>query len=94
MVRLVDIEKISKIARIDLSEKEKETFSKDLEDVLVWLKNLDKIRIGKDTQPTFQPTDSKNVTRDDIIRPGLDQKTALSNTKNKEKGYFKGPQAL
>ncbi|MBW6451735.1 MAG: Asp-tRNA(Asn)/Glu-tRNA(Gln) amidotransferase subunit GatC [DPANN group archaeon] len=91
---MIDIDKISKIARITLSEKEKENFSKDLEDVLLWLKDLDKIKVTKDIEPTFQPIETKNVTREDIVEPSLEQELALSNTENKENGYFKGPQSM
>lgn len=90
----IDIEQISKIARLELSNDEKKKFSKDLEDVISWLSSLDKIELKSDIKPTFQPVESKNVTRDDVVEPSLDQETAVSNSKNREDGHFKGPRVI
>jgi len=87
------VRKVSEIARITLSEDEVAEFSKDLETVLDAFKDLQKIDTSK-VKPTFQPLETKNVMRDDEIEAGLSQADALSNTRQKEKGYFKGPRAV
>ncbi len=87
------VERVAKIARINLSEKELEKFSKELEDVLNAFKDLQKVDT-KNIKPSFQPIEVKNVTRKDKIEKSLTQKEALANTKNKERGYFKGPRVV
>jgi len=87
------VRKVSEIARISLSEKEVEEFSKDMESILDAFKDLQSIDTA-DVKPTFQPIETKNVMRDDEIEASLSQIDALKNAKQKEKGYFKGPKAV
>ena len=87
------VKKVADLARINLTEKELEKFSKDLESILEAFKKLDKVNTDK-VKPSFQPTPIKNVFRKDEVKKGLTQEEALANTKNKEKGYFKGPKAV
>lgn len=87
------IEKVSSVARLELTADEKKQFEKDLNDILDNFKKLSKINTDK-IKPTFQPVEIKNITRKDVVEESLDQKTALFNTKNKENNYFKGPKAI
>ena len=93
MVDKKTVKKVAQIARINLTEKELKKFSGDLNSILNAFKILDELNT-KNVKPTFQPIEVKNVMRDDKIEKSLTQKEALSNTKNKEKKYFKGPRAL
>lgn len=88
-----EIDDVARTARLHLSENEKRKYSKDLKNILKAFKVLDKAAVAR-VKPTFQPVEVKNVVREDIVEPSLSQKDALANTKNKEKGYFKGPQAM
>ena len=87
------IRKVAKIARLELTDKEIATYSKDLKDILKAFRVIDKVPT-KDVKPTFQPVDVKNVMRKDIVEPSLTQEEALTNAKQKEQGYFKGPKAV
>ena len=80
--------KVAEIARLSLSEKEVEEFSKDMESILDAFKDLQELDVSK-VKPTFQPIETKNVMREDEIEASLSQVDALKNTKQKEKGYFK-----
>ena len=87
------IEKVANIARLELTEKEKNNLEKDLDNILDSFKKLEKIDTDN-TEPTFQPVEVKNIMRKDTIETSLKQKDALKNTKEKEDGYFKGPKAI
>ena len=87
------VRKVAKIARLDLSEKEVYKFSKDFKDILGYFSQLDKVSTIK-VEPTFQPLPIKDVLRNDRVERCLSRKEALSNTKNKEGGYFKGPRSV
>ena len=93
MVDKKTIERVARLARINLTEKEIEKFSRDLKSVLDAFKDLEKIGTNG-VKPTFQPVPVKNVKRPDKVKPGFTQKQALMNTKNKERGYFKGPRVV
>ena len=87
------VQKVAKNARLDLSEKEVEKFVPQLRAVLENFSMLDELDVSKET-PSFQPIETKNVFREDKVGKSLTQEEALSNTKNKKDGYFKGPGIL
>ena len=87
------IDKVSAIARLELTTEEKKRFEKDLDNILNSFKKLSKIDTSN-TEPTFQPVEVKNITRKDIVEESLSQKDSLANAKNKECGCFKGPRAI
>lgn len=84
------VEMVARLARINLTEKEKEKFIKELKSVLEAFQCLEEVDT-KDIEPSFQPVEIKNAVREDRIENGITQAQALSNTQNKESGYFKGP---
>jgi len=87
------IDRIAKNARLNLTEKEKEEFLPQLKEVLELFSKL-KEQKTDNIKPSVQPIDLINITRDDIPGKCLTQEQALSNTKNKKDGYFKGPKAI
>jgi aspartyl-tRNA(Asn)/glutamyl-tRNA(Gln) amidotransferase subunit C len=90
MAEKPDVKRVAQIARLKLSEQEVQKFSKDLESILDAFQDLERVDT-KGVKPAFQPIETKNVLRKDRIEPSLTQEQALANTKNKEKGFFKGP---
>jgi len=87
------IEKVASIAKISLTDAEKKKFEKDMIGILEAFGTLDKADV-KGIEPAFQPIPVKNVLREDEIEPCLSQEDALSNTKHKENGFFKGPRVI
>ena len=85
------VERVAKIARIELSEREKKQLEKDLNDILAAFKVLDD---APTAEPSFQPIKLGNVMREDEVEKCLTNEEALRNTKHKEKGFFKGPKAV
>ena len=84
------LERISNNARVSLSDQEKNEFEKQLSDVLESFSLLDKIDTNK-TEPSFHPIKVEPSFREDKTTNCLTQEEALSNTKNKKDGFFKGP---
>ncbi len=87
------VERVAGLARLNLTKKETKEFTKELKDILEAFKEIDKAKVGK-TKPSFQPLELSNCTREDKKGECLSQEEALSNTKNKEKGQFKGPKVV
>jgi aspartyl-tRNA(Asn)/glutamyl-tRNA(Gln) amidotransferase subunit C len=88
------IEYLSKLALIDLTEEEKEKFSKQLSDIISYFKKLMEVDTTN-IPPTTHPIENlKNVFREDIPRKGLSNKEALKNAQNTMDGYFKAPRIL
>jgi len=84
------LEKIAKNARLKLSESEKEEFESQLSDILKHFQTLDQLDT-KNAEPSFQPVNIPAVFREDKTGKCLTQDQALSNTKHKKDGFFKGP---
>lgn len=87
------VEHVAKIARLNLTEAEKERFTKELSDVI---ENFAKIREAntESVEPTFQPVPLSNVLREDTEKDSLSQEEVLANAEHKENGYFKGPRIV
>ena len=87
------IENVAQLARLNLTDKEIETFTKELKDVLENFETISKCDT-KGTKPSFQPVEIKNALREDKELACLTQELALRNTEHKKDGYFKGPKAV
>ncbi len=85
--------KVAANARLTLSKKEVKKFLPQFEAVLGSFSKLDKLDVSNE-KPSFQPMPVKNVFRKDVAGKCLSQEEALSNTKHKKDGYFKGPRVL
>lgn len=85
--------KVAANARLKLSNSEVKKFLPQLEEILKAFSELDKIK-GIKEEPSFQPVPLKNIYREDKVTNCLSQEQALSNTKHKKDGYFKGPKVV
>ncbi|MCW3135347.1 MAG: Asp-tRNA(Asn)/Glu-tRNA(Gln) amidotransferase subunit GatC [Canidatus Methanoxibalbensis ujae] len=92
-MRKEDIEHLCWLARIELSDEEKEKFAAQLSEILEYFSILDEADTS-DVEPTFHAVGVENVMREDVPEESLDQEDALMNAPRKEKGYFRGPRIL
>lgn len=88
------IEHVCKLALLELTEEEKEKFSKQLGNIVSYFKKLDDLDTT-DVEPTTHPIEGlKNVFREDIPWKSLSNEEALKNAQHKKDGYFKAPRIL
>lgn len=87
------VEKVARLARLRLTEKEVRKYARDLNSILSAFRTLDKVDV-KNVRPSFQPLDVRNVVREDLTEPSLSNEQALANAQHKERGYFKGPRIV
>lgn len=87
------LQKVANNARLNLKESEIKEFLPQLKEILEAFSKLDKVNTSK-TIPSFHPLEIKNVYREDKPEKSLSQEEALSLTKHKKNGYFKGPRAV
>jgi aspartyl-tRNA(Asn)/glutamyl-tRNA(Gln) amidotransferase subunit C len=85
--------RVAKTARLNLTKKEEELFTKDLQEILNAFKILDKIDV-KSTKSSFRPIEQEDVLREDKITKCLSQSEVLKFTKNKKNGFFIGPKTI
>jgi aspartyl-tRNA(Asn)/glutamyl-tRNA(Gln) amidotransferase subunit C len=89
----MDIEKVARLARLKLSEEEKETFGNQLEHVLGYMEQLNRLDTTG-VEPTSHAIPIYNVFRDDEMRPSFAQKEVLGIAPDEEDGYFKVPRII
>lgn len=85
------IEHICKIAKLELTEEEKERYLKQLDEILEVFKEIDKIDTTN-IEPSFHPFKIKNIWREDDVKKI--EWDPLENTVHKEENYFKGPRIV
>ena len=82
------LEHVASLAKITVNEGEVKKYVVQLEEIIEYFRQLDKI----DTLniiPTYQVIDNTtNVLREDVIEPSFSQKEALAQAKRTHKGYF------
>jgi aspartyl-tRNA(Asn)/glutamyl-tRNA(Gln) amidotransferase subunit C len=76
---------VADLARVDLSEEEREAFAEQFADILSYFETLEEV---PDVEGEPELT---NVMRPDETRESLGQEEALANAPETEDGYFKGP---
>lgn len=86
------VKHVAAAARLELTETEIKRFAKDLNNILLAFKDIDKVKAN--VEPSFQPLEIKDILRNDKAEKCLTQDQALANTKHKEGGFFKGPRAV
>ena len=87
------IEHVAEVARLKLTDKEIEKFSKELKEIIDVFSKLDKVDT-KGIEASMQPVELKNTLREDKEKKPFTQEEALSLTEHKRDGYFKGPRAV
>jgi aspartyl-tRNA(Asn)/glutamyl-tRNA(Gln) amidotransferase subunit C len=83
----INVPHVAKLANLTLTDEEIKKFDKQLAETLSYVEKLQEIDT-KSIKPTSQVTGLENITREDIAKPSLTQKQALSNTKKTHNGSF------
>ena len=91
-----EVEKIAKLARIDLSEKEKVKFSGELSEIFTFIEKINKVDT-KDIPETSQVTGLENVYRKDVADElthadkdsKKNQEIMMENAPQKKDNYWK-----
>lgn len=80
---------LTKLANLELSEKEIEKYQKQLSSIVDYISQLNQVNT-KDVQPISQITGLMDVTTEDntSTERSLDQKEVLKNAKKTQNGFF------
>jgi aspartyl-tRNA(Asn)/glutamyl-tRNA(Gln) amidotransferase subunit C len=82
------VERIARVARLELAEDEIEKFTKQLKVILEAFRELDDVDT-EGVEPSFHPQELSNVLREDEVTPW--DWDPLGNTEHREGKHFKGP---
>lgn len=89
-----EIEKVAKLARIELHEDNKEQLVNELSSILDFVDDLQSLDL-KDVEPISQVTGLKDVWREDVVIDcDISRDELLKNTPSSKDGYVKVQKVL
>ena len=88
-----DVEHVAKLARLSLSEDEKQLFTRQLSDILTYIGKLNELDT-ENVEPTSHVLDLHTVLREDAVRESLNPEEVLSNAPDREGSFFKVPKII
>jgi len=87
------IERLAWLARIELTEQEKEEFSMQLSRILESANDLEGLDLSE-LEPTFHAFEETESLRDDAERPSMKRDEAIANAKKTKEGFFVAPKIV
>ncbi|MDR1167993.1 MAG: Asp-tRNA(Asn)/Glu-tRNA(Gln) amidotransferase subunit GatC [Heliobacteriaceae bacterium] len=90
MITIKDVEHVAKLARLELTDEEKELYTKQLGDVLKYVDQMNEVDTSN-VKPMAQVIDFVNVMRDDEVHNDVTKEALMANAPEEENGYFKVP---
>lgn len=90
MITIKDVEHVAKLARLELTDEEKEKFTKQLGDVLKYAEQMNEV----DTtgiKPMAHAFDFVNVMREDKVVYEQTKEELMRNAPEEENGFFRVP---
>lgn len=87
------IEHVANLARLNLTEQEKEKLTLDMENIISYVDKLNELDTSN-VSPTAHVIPIKNVFREDIANKSFDRDIILSNAPSTENGCFKVPKVM
>ena len=88
-----DVEHVARLARVEITEEEKEQFTSELTSILDYVAKLNSADT-ENTEPISQISGLENVTREDKISESLGQEKVLLNAPDNKDGFIKVKQVF
>lgn len=89
----VQVRKVAKLARLELSEQEVREFTGQLGAILDYVRKMDELNTDA-VEPLAHCLPLSNRLRADQIRPSLDMEQALANAPDRDHEFFRVPRIL
>ena len=90
MITVKDVEHVAKLARLELTEEEKEKYAGQLGDVLKYVEQMNEVDTSN-VEPMAHAIDFVNVVREDTVKYEQTKEELMQNAPDEEDGFFKVP---
>ena len=87
------ISRLEHLARLELSETQRDRIQKDLNDILAMVEKLQELPT-EEVEPLIYINEAANVWREDKVEHQVDRKAALSNAPDRNEEFFKVPKVI
>ncbi len=88
-----EVEHVARLARLDLTEDEKEAFTGQMNAILAYVEKLNELETGNIT-PTSHAVPMDNAFRDDLVTSSIGLEAALSNAPDRAESFFRVPKVI
>ena len=88
-----EVDKIAKLAKLDLSEDERKKFTSQLSDIISYVEKLSELDT-KDVEPLAHVNDLMDVFREDVSRPSMEKEDVFKNSPQNDNEFFLVPKVL
>lgn len=88
-----EVEHVAELARLELSDEEKNRFVHQLSNILTHIEKLNQLDTSN-IEPTSHVLPIKNIFRNDVIQNYFPEGNSLENAPDKDKGYYKVPKII
>ena len=92
-IGIEDVEHVAMLARLELSDDEKQAMTAQLGDILGYVEKLNELDTTA-IEPTAHILPVRNVLRDDVLRPSLDAAAVLANAPKRTGDLFQVPRVV
>lgn len=92
-ISAAEVADVARLARLTLTDDELERFTHQLDDILDHAADVEALDIG-DIEPMAHPIALVNISRPDVVVPGLDRDEVLAQAPAPEEGRFRVPRIL
>ena len=90
MITIKDVEHVAKLARLELTEEEKELYTKQLGAVLEYVNQMNEVDTSN-VEPMAHAIDFVNVMREDKVFYEQTKEELMKNAPYEEDGFFRVP---
>ena len=89
----LDVEHIAQLARLSLTDSEREKFGAQLASILSYVEKLKELDTSG-VEPTSHVVTIGNVVREDTVRPSLAKDVALMNAPDRVGDFYRVPKII
>lgn len=89
----IDVGYVAELARLELSPEERETFQRQLEDIVGYVEKISSVNVDG-VPPTMHGREIVNAFREDEVRPSMDREAALANAPRRTENEFYLPKIV
>ena len=87
------VERLSRLARVELSEEEAKIFEKEIESIKKFIEKILEISL-ENVEPLFHPLGEKGKLRSDKPSQSLPSKVVIDMALESREGYVKAPRTI
>lgn len=93
MISKKDVDHVALLGRLELTEQERDMYTKQLNDILEHFQSLERLDT-ENVPPTAHVLPLKNIFREDWVGQHISREDALANCPDRDENFFKVPRIV